>query len=159
MKNHIIYILALFAAVLFSLPSFAQEDYGDLLRKQPKTMHFADTLRSPNKQKQFLRAVELAPSVFVYDEIVWRGSSTVTVKGMKFNPSMDNTLKCEIVENDPGLGKRLRRLNTVTRPLRGVVDLTVSYHNVPNGIAVDYLINNISLFGIGRSSDRKSKQK
>ena len=120
MKNHIIYILALFAAVLFSLPSFAQEDYGDLLRKQPKTMHFADTLRSPNKQKQFLRAVELAPSVFVYDEIVWRGSSTVTVKGMKFNPSMDNTLKCEIVENDPGLGKRLRRLNTVTRPLRGL---------------------------------------
>ena len=162
MKNHIKYILALFAAVLFTLPSFAQkqqEDYKDLLRKQPKTMHFADTLRSPNKQKQFLRAVELAPSVFVYDEIVWHGASTVTVKGMKFNPSMDNTLKCEIVENDPGLGKRLRRLNSVTRPLRGVVDLTVSYHNVPTGIAVDYLINNISVFGIGRSSDRKSKQK
>ena len=160
MKNHIKYILALFAAALIALPSFAQkqqEDYRDLLRKQPKTMHFADTLHSPNKQKQFLRAVELAPSVFVYDEIVWIGSSTVTVKGMKFNPSMDNTLKCEIVENDPGLGKRLKRLNSVTRPLRGVVDLTVSYHNVPNGLAVDYLINNISLFGIGRSSDRKNR--
>ena len=161
MKDHFKYILALFAVVLFTLPSFAQkqEDYKDLLRKQPKTMHFSDTLRSPNKQKQFLRAVELAPSVFVYDEIVWRGSSTVTVKGMRFNPSMDNTLKCEIVENDPGLGKRLKRLNSVTRPLRGVVDLTVSYHTVPSGIAVDYLINNISVFGIGRSSDRKSKQK
>lgn len=133
------------------------ENYKEQLRKQPKTLHYTDTIRSANKQQQFLRAIELAPSVFVYNEIVWKDASTVTVKGMRFNPSMDNTLKCEIVEKDPGLGKRLKRLNTVTRPLNGVVDLTVSYHRVPSGIAVDYLIQNISIFGIGRSSDKKKK--
>lgn len=158
MNKRLSYLLALLAAVLFSLPSSAicpGPDYKEDLRKQPKTLHYTDTIRSANKQKQFMRAIELAPSVFVYDEIIWENSSTVTVKGMRFNPSMDNTLKCEIVADDPGLGKRLKRLNSVTRPLRGVVDLTVSYHRVPTGIAVDYLIRNISLFGIGRKSDKK----
>lgn len=145
-------------AVLAFQPLHADgENYKEQLRKQPKTLHYTDTIRSANKQQQFLRAIELAPSVFVYKEIVWKDASTVTVKGMRFNPSMDNTLKCEIVEKDPGLGKRLKRLNTVTRPLNGVVDLTVSYHRVPSGIAVDYLIQNISIFGIGRSSEKKKK--
>lgn len=149
--------LILVAALSF-LPLHAGNDsLKDELRKQPKTLHYTDTIRSANKQQQFLRAIELAPSVFVYQEIVWKDASTVTVKGMRFNPSMDNTLKCEIVEKDPGLGKRLRRINAVTRPLNGVVDLTVSYHRVPSGIAVDYLIQNISVFGIGRSSDKKKK--
>lgn len=152
------YLVVLLVAALSVLPARASGgDYKDDLRKQPKTLHYTDTIRSANKQQQFLRAIELAPTVFVYDHIVWENSSTVTVKGMRFNPSMDNTLKCEIVENDPALGKRLKRLNTVTRPLNGVVDLTVSYHRVPAGIAVDYLIRNISVFGIGRSSDKKKK--
>ena len=152
------YLSVMLLALLAFQPLRADGDnYKEDLRKQPKTLHYTDTLRSPNKQKQFLHAVELAPSVFVYKEIVWKDASTVTVKGMCFNPSMDNTLKCEIVENDPALGKRLKRLNSVTRPLNGVVDLTVSYHRVPAGIAVDYLIQNISIFGIGRSSDKKNK--
>ncbi len=152
------YLIVMLVAVLAFQPLHADgENYKEQLRKQPKTLHYTDTIRSANKQQQFLRAIELAPSVFVYKEIVWKDASTVTVKGMRFNPSMDNTLKCEIVEKDPGLGKRLRRLNTVTRPLNGVVDLTVSYHRVPSGIAVDYLIQNISIFGIGRSSDKKKK--
>ncbi|MBO4918206.1 MAG: hypothetical protein J5374_10060 [Bacteroidales bacterium] len=157
MSKRLLYLLAFAAAVLFSLPSSAlcpEPDYKEQLKKQPKTLHYVDTIRTPSKQDQFMRAIELAPSVFVYKEIVWEDASTVTVKGMRFNPSMDNTLKCEIVEKDPGLGKRLRTLNTVTRPLRGVVDLTVSYHRVPAGIAVDYLIRNISIFGIGRSKDK-----
>ena len=145
-------------AVLAFQPLHADgENYKEQLRKQPKTLHYTDTIRSANKQQQFLRAIELAPSVFVYKETVWKDASTVTGKGRRFNPSMDNTLKCEIVEKDPGLGKRLKRLNSVTRPLNGVVDLTVSYHRVPSGIAVDYLIQNISIFGIGRSSDKKKK--
>ena len=152
------YLIVMLVAVLAFQPLHADgENYKEQLRKQPKTLHYTDTIRSANKQQQFLRAIELAPSVFVYKEIVWKDASTVTVKGMRFNPSMDNTLKCEIVEKDPGLGKRLRRLNTVTRPLNGVVDLTVSYHRVPSGIAVDYLIQNISIFGIGRSSEKKKK--
>jgi hypothetical protein len=157
--NRLKYFLALIAVALFTVPAFAGPDggYKDALDKQPKTLHYTDTIRSAKKQNQFLKAIELAPSVFVYKEIVWENSSTVTVKGMRFNPSMDNTLKCEIVENDPALGKRLKRLNSVTRPLNGVVDLTVSYHRVPAGIAVDYLIRNISVFGIGRSSDKKDK--
>ncbi|MBQ6291791.1 MAG: hypothetical protein IKO88_03130 [Bacteroidales bacterium] len=152
------YLIVTLVAVLAFQPLHADgENYKEQLRKQPKTLHYTDTIRSANKQQQFLRAIELAPSVFVYKEIVWKDASTVTVKGMRFNPSMDNTLKCEIVEKDPGLGKRLKRLNTVTRPLNGVVDLTVSYHRVPSGIAVDYLIQNISIFGIGRSSEKKKK--
>ena len=152
------YLTVMLVALLAFQPLRADgENYKEQLRKQPKTLHYTDTIRSANKQQQFLRAIELAPSVFVYKEIVWKDASTVTVKGMRFNPSMDNTLKCEIVEKDPGLGKRLKRLNTVTRPLNGVVDLTVSYHRVPSGIAVDYLIQNISIFGIGRSSDKKKK--
>ena len=152
------YLIVTLVAVLAFQPLHADgENYKEQLRKQPKTLHYTDTIRSANKQQQFLRAIELAPSVFVYKEIVWKDASTVTVKGMRFNPSMDNTLKCEIVEKDPGLGKRLKRLNTVTRPPNGVVDLTVSYHRVPSGIAVDYLIRNISIFGIGRSSEKKKK--
>ena len=152
--NLIKYLCFTLLALLVFQP---QDDYKEQLRKQPKTLHYTDTLRSINKQNQFLRAVELAPSVFVYDEIVWRDANTVTVKGMRFNRSMDNTLQCEIVEKDPALGKRLKRVNSVTRPLNGVIDLTVSYHRVPAGIAVDYLIQNISVFGIGRSPDKKKK--
>ena len=152
--NLIKYLSFMLLALLVFQP---QDDYREQLRKQPKSLHYTDTLRSANKQNQFLRAVELAPSVFVYDEIVWRDANTVTVKGMRFNRSMDNTLQCEIVEKDPALGKRLKRVNSVTRPLNGVIDLTVSYHRVPAGIAVDYLIQNISVFGIGRSPDKKKK--
>ena len=158
MSKFIHYLLALTAAVLFALPAYAlcpEPDYREQLKKQPKTLHYTDTIRTPSKQDQFMKAIELAPKVFVYKEIVWEDASTVTVKGMRFNPSMDNTLKCEIVADDPGLGKRLKTLNTVTRPLNGVIDLTVSYHRVPTGIAVDYLIRNISIFGIGRRSDKK----
>ena len=156
MKKLIHILPALFAAFLFTVPvSASRPDNEDLIEKQPKTLHYTDTIRSQKKQDQFMKAIELAPSVFVYKEIIWEDASTVTVKGMRFNPSMKNTLDCEIVADDPGLGKRLRRLNAVTKPLNGVVDLTVSYHRVPSGIAVDYLIRNISLFGIGRSSDRK----
>ena len=159
MSKYIHSLLALIAAVLFALPASAfcpEPDYKDQLKKQPKTLHYTDTIRSQNKQDQFMKAIELAPKVFVYKEIVWTDASTVTVTGMRFNPSMDNTLKCEIVADDPALGKRLKTLNTVTRPLNGVVDLTVSFHRVPAGIAVDYLIRNISIFGIGRKSDKKN---
>lgn len=156
--DRIKYLLAFFAAVLLSLPTFADgQTAKEALAKNPKSLHYTDTIRSARKQNQFLKAIELAPSVFVYDEIVWDDASTVTVRGMRFNPSMDNTLKCEIVTDDPGLGKRLKRLNSVTRPLNGIVDLTVSYHNVPAGIAVDYKIRNISIFGIGRKSSKNKK--
>ena len=156
--DRIKYLLAVFVAVLLSLPAFADgQTAKEALAKNPKSLHYTDTIRSARKQNQFLKAIELAPSVFVYDEIVWDDPSTVTVKGMRFNPSMDNTLKCEFVIDDPGLGKRLKRLNSVTRPLNGIVDLTVSYHNVPAGIAVDYKIRNISIFGIGRKSSKNKK--
>ena len=151
--KYILALLAVFVSVFSA--SASRPDASPADDKQPKTLHFVDTVRSPNKQAQFYKAIELAPTVFVYKEIVWEDSSTVTVKGMRFNASMDNTLKCEIVEGDPGLAKRLKRVNSVTRPLNGTVDLTVSYHIVPAGIAVDYLIRNITLFGKGQSGDKK----
>jgi len=155
MTRLIKYLLALAVLALFALPAKAGgPDTADALKDQPRTLHYTDTLRSQRKQDQFMKAIELAPSVFVYKEIVWEDASTVTVKGMKFNASMKNTLMCEIVEGDPALAKRLKTVNAVTKPLNGVVDLTVSFHRVPAGIAVDYLIRNISVFGIGRSSDK-----
>ena len=110
MSKRIHYLLAVIAAVLFTLPASALcpgPGYEEAIEKQPKTLHYTDTIRSQRKQDQFMKAIELAPKVFVYKEIVWENSSTVTVKGMRFNPSMDNTLKCEIVTDDPALVRRV----------------------------------------------------
>lgn len=147
-------ILSFFVALSF----FSGTPADAASRKEPKELHFADTLKSPNKRAQFLKAVELAPSVFVYREFKRLDDNTVAVYGLKFNDSMKNTLNCEIVENDPGLGKRLKRVNKVTKPLNGIVDLIVSYHTVPKGIAVSYTIRNISLFGIGKIPDEYQEE-
>ena len=72
-------------AVLAFQPLRADGDnYKEDLRKQPKTLHYTDTIRSANKQQQFLRAIELAPSVFVYKEIVWKDASTVVLSPFGF---------------------------------------------------------------------------
>lgn len=109
-------------------------------------MHFTDTLRSPNKQEQFLKAIELAPEIWIYSKIEWKDSSTVTIHDMKFNKSLQNTLQADIVASDAKLSKNLRRIYKVTKPLNPTCDLTVSYHRVPAGIAVSYDIRDIRIF-------------
>lgn len=150
--------LTVLLSLLTVLPIFSAPTADAASRKEPRELHFADTLKSPNKRAQFLKAVELAPSVFVYRDFKRLDDNTVAVYGLKFNDSMKNTLNCEIVEEDPGLGKRLRRVNKVTKPLNGVVDLIVSYHTVPKGIAVSYTIKNISLFGMGKVPEEYQKE-
>lgn len=109
--------------------------------------HFADTIRSANKQAQFRKAIEVAPSTFVYKELVWKDKNTVTIKRMRFNESIKRTLDNDVVKYDPGLEKRLRKLYTVMRPLNPTIDLTISFHDVPEGIAVTYDISNVRVFG------------
>lgn len=131
-------------------------------RQVKKVYHFADTLKSPNKQDRFLRAVDRAPEVFVYNEIVKNGTGSVTVRGMHFNDSIDNTLSSEFCAEDPKLKKNLTRVGRIVRPLNAIIDLTVDYHAVPKGIAVAYTIDNINIFGKGKvpdDSQLKTKKK
>ena len=109
-------------------------------------MHLTDALSSPNKQEQFLKAIELAPEIWIYSKIEWKDSSTVTIHDMKFNKSLQNTLQADIVASDAKLSKSLRRIYKVTKALNPTCDLTVSYHRVPAGIAVSYDIRDIRIF-------------
>lgn len=119
-------------------------------RKVGNDLQFTDTLRTEKKRAQFADALRLAPDVFVYSSIQTKGDTSVTVKGLQFNASMKGTLNSEFVESDPRLAKKLRKISRLTKPLNAVVDLTVNYHNVPEGLAVAYYIRNISLMGIGK---------
>ena len=136
----------IFATVLAFMPFEASaRKTGDL--------HFADTLRTEKKRAQFTQAMKLAPEVFVYSSIETQGDTSVTVKGMQFNASMKSTLNSEFVASDPRLAKKLKKISRWTKPLNAVCDLTVNYHNVPEGIAVAYLIRNISIMGFGGIPD------
>ena len=112
-------------------------------------MAFRDQLHSENKKKQFMTAVEIAPTTFVYEEYSTDGKTTSTFKHMAFNPSMRNTLKCDVVRQDDGLRKRLGTLHTVLWPLAITLDLTVVYTVVEESgdLRTDYLIDNIKIWG------------
>ena len=150
------YILLTF--LLTAVLSFAVSPDAVAAGRKAKDLHYTDTLHTPRKQVQLLKAIELAPDVFVYDEFVRVDEYTVTIKGMKFNASMKNTLDSDFIADDAGLAKRLKRLARLTRPLNGVCDLTVRTEKIPEGLAVDYKIRNISVFGIGRVSDVSDAQ-
>lgn len=147
MLKKILLSLMICAAFAFAAPG------AHAGQRQSKDLHYTDTLHTPRKQVQLLKAIELAPEVFVYDQFIRVDEYTVTIKGMKFNASMKNTLDSDFIADDPGLAKRLKRLARLTRPLNGVCDLTVRTEKIPEGLAVDYKIRNISVFGIGRVSD------
>lgn len=138
------YLFLLIVVILALLP------YESSARKVGNDLQFSDTLRTEKKRAQFRDALRLAPDVFVYDKLEARGDSTVTVRGLQFNASMKSTLNSEFVASDPRLAKKLRKISRLTRPLNAVCDLTVNYHNVPEGIAVLYLIRNISIMGFGK---------
>ena len=121
-------------------------------RKESSDMHYADTLHTPSKQQQFLKAVELAPETFSYKQLIRNADGSITLKGMKFNDSMKTTLAHPLVTSDPGLYKRLRKLKRLTWPLNATCDLTVKYKWIQKDLAIDYYIKNISVFGIGKLS-------
>ena len=131
-------------------------------RQVKKVYHFADTLKSMPKRDRFMRAIDRAPEVFVYNEIVQNGPGSVTVKGMRFNDSIQNTLASEFCAEDPKLKKNLTRVGHIVKPLNAIIDLTVDYKQVPKGIAVSYTIDNINIFGKGKvpdDSQLKAKKK
>lgn len=141
MKKYLFIIIAL-VSVLLSPDVSARRVGNDL--------QFSDTLSTAKKRAQFKDALRLAPDVFVYDSIKTQGDTSVTVKGLKFNASMKNTLNSEFVESDPRLAKKLRKISRLTKPLNAVCDLTVNYHYIEEGIAVAYIIRNISIMGFGK---------
>lgn len=110
-------------------------------------LHFVDTVRSEGKKAQFMKALELAPQAFSYSDLQTDGKSYTTVIGLRFNESMRNALKSDIVAADPGLKKRMKRLFNVVRPFNAVGDLNVTYKMVPAGIAVEYHIYNLHIWG------------
>lgn len=108
-------------------------------------MHFADTLKTPKKIDQFMKAVEVAPKTWVYKEAIWKSSQMVTFKRLKFNDSMAKTLESELVSNDEGLKKRMTRLHKMTKALNATVDMTIGYNKLPDGrLAVSYDISNLT---------------
>lgn len=140
MKRYILLIIALLA--LFA----PQRIYA----RKSDDLHFTDTLDTPKQKAQFLEALKLAPDVFVYDSYDVSGHTTVTVRGLRFNPSMKGVLASGFMDNDPKLAKKIKKINRLTRPLNASFDLRVEYHDVTQGIAVAYYITNVSVFGGGK---------
>lgn len=110
-------------------------------------LHFTDTVRSENKRIQFLKAIELAPEAFSYSDLDTDGKSYTAISGLRFNESMKNALKSELLDDDPALKKRMKRLFNIVRPFNAIGDLKVTYKMVPAGIAVEYHINNLRIWG------------
>ncbi|MDO5442638.1 MAG: hypothetical protein Q4G10_03110 [Bacteroidia bacterium] len=137
-----------FLFVFIALAAFVLPQ--DAFARKADDLQFTDTLDTPKKINQFTEALRLAPDVFVYSSIIPPDGSSVTVKGLRFNPSMKAVMETDFIASDPRLQKKLKKINRLTKPLNPVFDLTVKYENVPEGIAVAYYITNISVFGGGK---------
>ncbi len=145
MIRRFLYVLA---AVLLALPvcAAAQSNDDTPTIRPGKSMHYTDTLNRAKEREQFLEAIRLAPSTFVYEDIKI-GDGTATIKGMRLNSSMDNTLETAIVKADPRLEKKFRRINGWTRALGAACDLKVDWRYLSNGaIYVEYDISRIRFF-------------
>lgn len=110
-------------------------------------LSFRDTIRTGYKRVQFLTAIDLAPQTFYYDDYTDDGAGCVTIKGLRFNDSMKRTLKCDVVDQDPGLRKRLKRMYNAVRPFNAIGNLEVRYNIMDIGIAVEYHISEIRIWG------------
>ena len=122
-----------------------------------KDLFFFDTLRTEGQRKQMMKAIELAPTTFTYTRFDGDGKSYVSVVGLRFNESMREALKSDILAQDPDLARRMRRLYLVVRPLSVSGDLTVRYKNIPEGMAVEYQISQLYMWG-RRAPDRLVRQ-
>lgn len=135
-------IILIFTCILMTINGFSAS--AKIVKDE---FHFRDTLHTPSKQAQFMKAVKVAPETFLYKEAVWHDANTVTFKRMKFNRSMQRTLACDIVKQDPGLTKRLNRLYKIVKPMNPVLDFKVSFHQLDAGhLAISYDLTNIDVF-------------
>ena len=110
-------------------------------------LHYADTLKSPNKQAQLTKALEMAPDSFVYSDYETDGETYAKVTGLRFNDSFRNVLKSDFAADDAGFRKRFKRLYNLLRPLNVTADLRVGYKKVPAGLAISYDLSNIRVWG------------
>ena len=112
-----------------------------------------DTLRTAAQRTQFSKALKMAPSTFVYDGYSADGKSYASVTHLRFNDSMRRVLQLDFIQQDARLHKQMRRLYLVTRPFGVTGDLTVRYREVPRGLAIEYRITDLRIWG-HRASDR-----
>ena len=112
-----------------------------------------DTLRTAAQRTQFSKALKMAPSTFVYDGYSADGKSYASVTHLRFNDSMRRVLQLDFIQQDARLHKQMRRLYLVTRPFCVTGDLTVRYREVPRGLAIEYRITDLRIWG-RRASDR-----
>ena len=137
MKRRI--LLTLTAALFLALPGRAAAKTTPIVLR--------DTLKTVSQRSQFNKALKLAPSTFVYDDYAADGKTYASVTHLRFNDSMRNVLKYDFVQKDAFLHKQLRRLYLVTRPFGVTGDLTVRYRQVPKGLAVEYTITDLRIWG------------
>ena len=137
MKRRI--LLTLTAALFLALPGRAAAKTTPIVLR--------DTLKTVSQRSQFNKALKLAPSTFVYDDYSADGKTYASVTHLRFNDSMRNVLKYDFVQKDAFLHKQLRRLYLVTRPFGVTGDLTVRYRQVPKGLAVEYTITDLRIWG------------
>lgn len=126
--------------------SFSAKPAGEAIRLR-------DTLKNETERVQFRNALKLAPKTFVCDKFTADGRSYASCTKLRFNDSMRKVLALDFVQQDPYLHKQLRRLYRLVRPFTVTGDLKVTYRQVPAGIAVEYEITNLYIWG-RRASDR-----
>jgi hypothetical protein len=118
-----------------------------------ESIRLRDTLKTDAQRKQFLQALKIAPTTFVYDSYDADGKSYASCIKLRFNDSMKKLLQQEFVQKDATLHKQMRRLYRLTRPFGVSGDLKVRYRQVPAGLLVEYEITNLYLWN-HRASDR-----
>lgn len=118
-----------------------------------ETIRFRDTLKTPAQRNQFRTALKMAPSTFVCESFKTDGRTYAGCTRLRFNDSMRRVLQLGFVQKDAFLQKQLRRLFLLSRPFNLSGDLMVHYREVPAGLAIEYEISELYIWG-RRASDR-----
>lgn len=147
-------LFALLLSSAFSGRAAAQTKSSFSASSGHEMIRLRDTLKTDAQRKQFLQALEMAPTTFVYDSYDADGRSFARCNKLRFNDSMKRLLQQEFVQKDAALHKQMRRLHRLTRPFNVSGDLAVRYRQLPGGaIALQYEISNLYIWG-HRASDR-----
>lgn len=146
------YLMSVVALLMLVVPAHAirvdmdsEADERAAIR-QGGTMHFTDTLDTAKEIRQFEEALVIAPKAFVCQSCK-QEPGVVTFISLRMNPTIDNVIETPIVQSDPSLERKFRRIGRITHIFFGACDLKVSYSYLPNGhISVAYDISRIRFF-------------
>ena len=135
-------------------PSTATQSANQTQPQKQEVVILRDTLRTEAQRKQLRQALEMAPKTLICDEYRSDGKTYASVHKLRFNDSMRRVLRTvDFIREDEFLHKQLRRLYFVTRPFGVTGDLTVRYKPVSTGLAVEYEISELYIWG-RRASNR-----